>query len=179
MNLSERRKAWFLDRDGTIIVDKHYLGDPDGVEFLPNTIEALRLAQELGYMLIVVTNQSGIARGYFTEADADRVDQKISDELKKYNIQIEKFYRCPHLPDGIPPYNICCECRKPGTGLFEQAIKEYTLDPKCCIACGDKTRDIEGLPKLGIPEQNLGLINSNAYQDILEFITMVKMRTRK
>ncbi len=162
-------KAWFLDRDGTIIEDKHYLKDPDDIVILPGVVEALRAAQKDGYLLIVVTNQSGIARGYFTPQDADEVDKRLFEMLAEYGITITKSYRCPHLQDGIPPYNINCNCRKPNTGMFEQAIKDYGLDPSLCIACGDKPRDVERLPDIGVPKSNTGVIDGIELVSILDF----------
>ncbi|MBP1579178.1 MAG: HAD family hydrolase [Oscillospiraceae bacterium] len=172
------KKAWFLDRDGTIIEDKHYLSDPDNIVILPRAAEAMRRAQEDGFMLVVVTNQSGIARGYFTEADADIVDKRLSEMLKEQGVTLAATYRCPHLPDGIPPYNISCTCRKPGTGMFSQAIEELGLDPSRCIACGDKARDTERLPEIGIPAENTGIIDPEHYKDLYEFYSAVKTASR-
>ena len=170
------QKAWFLDRDGTIIEDKHYLSNPDDVELLNGTIEALRAAQSDGFLLIVVTNQSGIARGFFSESDADKVDKRLSDVLIGYGIKITASYRCPHLPEGISPYNINCKCRKPGTALFEQAIRDYNLDVSQCIACGDKLRDIERLPSIGIPKENTGIIDGKSFDNLLSFYTSVRRK---
>jgi len=169
------KKAWFLDRDGTIIVDQHYLKDPEKVVLLDNAAQALKEAQDAGYLLIVVTNQSGIARGYFTPEEADKVDERLSAMLEKEGVRIAKTYRCPHLPDGIPPYNVTCDCRKPDVGLFKQAIADFDLNPKECIACGDKLRDIENLHQLGLPEEGLGLIGKEdgKYTDLLSFFCAV------
>lgn len=171
------KKAWFLDRDGTMIEDKHYLSDPDDIVLLPGTVEALRMAQNDGFLLIVVTNQSGIARGYFTEADADSVDRRLHELLKEKGVVITASYRCPHLPDGIPPYNIRCGCRKPETGLFRAAIRDFGLEPSLCIACGDKPRDTERLSEIGIPAEHTGIIDKENFPDLLEFYTKVKQLT--
>jgi len=164
-------KAWFLDRDGTIIVDQDYLGDPEEVVLLDRACEALKLAQDAGYLLIIVTNQSGIARGYFSERDADRVDEQMCTLLAQQGVTIAQIYRCPHHPEGLPPYNIACTCRKPQTGLFRQAILEHDIDPLQSIACGDKRRDIERLGEVGIPEERLGVIGKRAgeYSDLFAF----------
>lgn len=167
------KKAWFLDRDGTLIEDKHYLSNPDDIVILPGVVEALRMAQNDGFLLIVVTNQSGIARGYFTEADADSVDRRLYEMLKEQGIVISASYRCPHLPDGIPPYNIRCSCRKPETGLFRTAIQDFELEPSLCIACGDKPRDTERLKELGVPEKHCGIIDGFHFKDLLNFYTSV------
>ncbi|MCI8855581.1 MAG: HAD family hydrolase [Clostridiaceae bacterium] len=166
-------KAWFLDRDGTIIEDCCYLGDPSKVRLLENAAEALRLAQEAGYLLIVVTNQSGIGRGYFTEEAADRVDQRMAELLEEYGVKLTACYRCPHWPGGYAPYNVICDCRKPKTGLFQKAIADYDIDPEQSIACGDKLRDIERLPDLGIQPKHLGVIAPDGYPNLLSFFLAV------
>lgn len=168
------KKAWFLDRDGTIIEDKHYLSDPDDIVIIPGAVEAMKMAQNDGYLLIVVTNQSGIARGYFTETDADRVDKRLSDILRQQGVIIATSYRCPHLPDGIPPYNVLCSCRKPDTGMFKAAIADFGLNPSDCIACGDKERDIEKLSEIGIPSNNTGIIDQEHYKNLFEFYISIK-----
>ncbi|EMG36085.1 D-alpha,beta-D-heptose 1,7-bisphosphate phosphatase [Desulfocurvibacter africanus PCS] len=126
-----------LDRDGTIIVDKHYLADPDGVELLPGAVEGLARLAGAGLGLIVVTNQSGIGRGYFGEADMHRVNARLSEILAEHGVRIERYYFCPHGPDAD------CTCRKPCTGLLDQAAQELGLDPKLAFVIGDKVSDIE------------------------------------
>lgn len=164
-------KAWFLDRDGTIIKDQHYLKTPEKIVFLEYAVEALKEAQNAGYLLIVVTNQSGIARGLLTQEDADKVDARLTALLLEKGVQLTRIYRCPHFPNGIPPYNVVCDCRKPKLGMFSNAIKEYNLAPEKCLACGDKKRDIERLPELGLQKEKLGLIgvNKGEYPDLLTF----------
>ena len=128
-------KAVFLDRDGTINVDKNYLYKIEDFEFLPGAVEALQLLQSSGYLLIIITNQSGIARGYFTENDFLRLNDFMLNELERLGVHISKSYYCPHGPDSK------CNCRKPKTGLFEQAAKEYDIDLSKSFAVGDKLRD--------------------------------------
>ena len=94
-------KAFFLDRDGTIIVDKHYLSNPNEVELLVGAAKAIRLMNEAGYKVIVVSNQSGVARGMFTMKDVDKVNQRLNQLLDMENAHIDAFYICPHHPDGI------------------------------------------------------------------------------
>lgn len=171
-------KAWFLDRDGTIIEDRHYLSDPDQIYFLPNAVEALRIAQADGYLLIVVTNQSGIGRGYFTENTADLVDRRFRELLLEKGVTLTDCLRCPHYPQGIPPYNVECTCRKPETGLFSQAISKYDIIPEQCLACGDKPRDIQRLPELGIPVEHTGIIGTKdgEFADLLAFYGYVTQK---
>ena len=128
-------KAVFLDRDGTINVDKDYVYKIEDWEFIDGAEEALKILQDLGYKLIVITNQSGIARGYYTEHDAKKLFQYMQEELSKEGIQIEDVYYCPHLGDE-------CECRKPKLGLFYQAQKDYDIDFSKSYAIGDKLRDL-------------------------------------
>lgn len=137
-------KAVFLDRDGTINVDKDYLYKIEDFEYLPGAVEGLRLLQELGYLLIVITNQSGIARGFYTEKDYQALDQWMKDDLESKGVTITASYYCPHLPGSpIKEYDVLCDCRKPSLGLYYKAIKDWDLDIDKCIAIGDKERDLE------------------------------------
>ncbi|MBP3197357.1 MAG: HAD family hydrolase [Butyrivibrio sp.] len=137
------RKAVFLDRDGTINVDKDYLYKIEDFEYLPGVIEGLRLFQDLGYTLIVLTNQSGIARGFYTEKDYKLIEMWMENDLKSKGIKISASYFCPHLPDApIKKYNVLCDCRKPKLGMFRRAMMEWDLDIDKCIAIGDKMRDL-------------------------------------
>lgn len=135
-------KAVFLDRDGTINVEKHYLYRTEDFEFLAGAIEGMRLLQDAGYQLVIVTNQSGIARGYYTEDEFTVLNSWMMTELEKHGVGIDAVYYCPHLPDAkIEKYRIVCNCRKPRLGLYERAIKELDIDMNCSWAIGDKLRD--------------------------------------
>ena len=135
-------KAVFLDRDGTINVEKNYLYKIEDFEFLPGVIEGLKLLQDAGYLLIIITNQSGIARGYYTEEDFNRLNNWMLNQLAEYGINITKVYYCPHLPDAtVKEYRIDCECRKPKLGMYYQAIRDYDIDLGQSYAIGDKIRD--------------------------------------
>lgn len=135
-------KAIFLDRDGTVNVDKDYLFRIEEFEFLPGVIDALGLLQNAGYLLIIITNQSGIARGYYKESDFHKINDWMLEELRAHDIKISAVYYCPHHPKAkIECYRIDCECRKPKLGLFRQAIKDFKLDLSSCFAIGDKIRD--------------------------------------
>lgn len=137
-----KNKAIFLDRDGTINVEKHYLYKIDDFEFLPGVIEALRMLQEAGYLLIVVTNQSGIARGYYSEEDFEVLNSWMIEYLKEQGIVITKVYYCPHLPEAkVMKYRKRCSCRKPLLGMYERAIEEYDIDISKSWVIGDKIRD--------------------------------------
>lgn len=135
-------KAIFLDRDGTINVEKQYLYRKEDFEFLPGVLEGLQLLQDAGFLLIVITNQSGIARGYYKEEDFLKLNSWMIKEFFKGGINITKVYYCPHLPDApIEKYRTKCNCRKPALGLFEQAIKEFNIDLSNSFTIGDKMRD--------------------------------------
>ncbi|WP_027177317.1 D-glycero-alpha-D-manno-heptose-1,7-bisphosphate 7-phosphatase [Maridesulfovibrio hydrothermalis] len=135
-------KYILLDRDGTIIADKHYLSDPAGVELLANAEAGLKKMQQAGYGLIVVTNQSGIGRGYYAESDMRAVNRKMEKLLAPSGIKFEAIYHCPHAPDQD------CNCRKPLTGMLDEAIAQFGLNPADCYVIGDKLCDIElGLAK--------------------------------
>ena len=135
-------KAVFLDRDGTINVEKNYLYKIEDFEFLPGVIDGLKLLQEAGFLLIIITNQSGIARGYYNEEDFDRLNHWMLEQLKNAGVIISRVYYCPHLPDApVEMYRKDCDCRKPKLGMFDQAIRDYNIDISLSYAIGDKLRD--------------------------------------
>ena len=137
------KKAIFLDRDGTINVEKDYIYKSEDLVFEEGTIEALKTFKNLEYILIVVSNQSGIARGYFTEEDLNIFNNNMNEILKKNGVEITEFYCCPHHPDGIGEYKKVCECRKPNNKMIEDAIKKYNIDREKSYMVGDKISDIE------------------------------------
>lgn len=167
-------KAIFLDRDGTINVEKHYLYKVEEFEFLPDVIEGLRILQNAGFLLFVLTNQSGIARGYYTEEDYHTVNNWMVDKLRNRGIRISKVYYCPHLPDAtIVRFKQDCDCRKPKLGMFNQAIKDFDLDIGQCYAIGDKLRDCE----ICLHTSCKGfLIGNNESDDVLEKVRKGKYR---
>ncbi len=135
-------RAIFLDRDGTINVEKHYLYRQEDFEFLPGVVDALKQLQRMGYLLIVITNQSGIGRGYYTEADFQKLNEWMVGFLKEQGVIIADVYFCPHLPDAkVPEYRKDCECRKPKLGMYRQAILDYNIQIGHSYAIGDKIRD--------------------------------------
>lgn len=137
-------KAIILDRDGTINIEKDYLHKIEDFEFESGVIEGLKILANLGYIFIVVTNQSGIARGYYTEEDLQKLNTHIGNELLKNGIEIKAFYYCPHHPEkGIGEYKVDCECRKPKTGMLEAAIKEFNIDRATSFMIGDNISDVE------------------------------------
>jgi D-glycero-D-manno-heptose 1,7-bisphosphate phosphatase len=138
-----KRRAVFLDRDGTLNVDREYVGEPRDVELVPNAAKGARMLADAGYVLVVVSNQSGIARGLFTEDDADAVDERLARLLVERGVTIAASYRCPHLPDApVPAYAVVCDCRKPLPGLILRAAADLSIDTKRSWAVGDRPRDI-------------------------------------
>ena len=136
-------KAVFLDRDGTINVDKDYLHKISDFEYIDGVLEALLSITEMGFLIVIVTNQSGIARGYYGEDDFRKLNDWMIQDLKAKGINIAGVYYCPHLPDGsVSKYAIECSCRKPATGLFWRAKKELNIDMDKSVAIGDKIRDL-------------------------------------
>ncbi len=143
-NENVARPAVFLDRDGTLIEDKHYLHDPEEIVWMPGAFEALKDLQELGYVLVVITNQSGIGRGYFTEAAAHAVHERLTADLQKEGITLDGIYMCPHAPgEG-------CGCRKPGTKLIYAAKRDHSIDLGKSWFVGDKAIDIEAGAECGM-----------------------------
>lgn len=164
-------KAFFLDRDGTINRDTGYIGTPEEVELLPGAAEAIRNINQAGYLVIVISNQSGVARGYFDIAAVNRVNMRLNELLNKHGAHIDDFYCCPHLKNGVvPEYTKDCECRKPKLELFRRAIADHDLAPSQCFACGDKLRDVQNLTQLGIPAEHLGLLTGHNHIPFYETI---------
>ncbi len=139
------RRAVFVDRDGTIIREREYLSDPAGVELVPGAAESLRAFAAAGYGVVIVTNQSGIARGYYDEAAYAAVAAELEALLEGAGVALLGSYHCPHHPDITGP----CDCRKPGTGLFRQAAREHNLDLARSIYIGDRVRDVAPAAELG------------------------------
>ncbi|MBU1001244.1 MAG: HAD family hydrolase [Proteobacteria bacterium] len=125
-----------LDRDGTVILDKHYLCEPDGVEFIPGAARALDRMARAGLKLFVATNQSGIGRGYFSEGDYLAVEQRLGEMLAACGVCLAGSVFCPHAPEEH------CPCRKPATGLWEALVRDHGLDPATTVIIGDKPADI-------------------------------------
>lgn len=139
------RRAAFLDRDGTIIQEREYLADPDGVELVPGAAEAVRRLADAGFAIVVVTNQSGIARGLYNEAAFHRVQRRLEALLAAERARIDAVYFCPHHPDVTGP----CDCRKPGTALHRRAAERLGLDLRRSVYVGDRLSDVAPARELG------------------------------
>jgi D-glycero-D-manno-heptose 1,7-bisphosphate phosphatase len=136
-------RAVFLDRDGTLIEEVGYLDRPERVALFPWSVDAIRALNRAGLRVIVVTNQSGIARGFFTAAVVDAVHARITEMLATGGASVDAYYYCPHHPDGkVREYARACDCRKPGRGLVDRAIDEFGIDPNQSFAVGDRWLDV-------------------------------------
>jgi D-glycero-D-manno-heptose 1,7-bisphosphate phosphatase len=130
MSLPSRRPALFLDRDGTLIEEVGYLDQPERVHLYPWAADAISALNRAGVRVVMVTNQSGIARGFFTEAVLRDVHERIADLLALRGARLDAYYYCPHHPDGkVPELARACDCRKPGRALVDRAVAELDVDP--------------------------------------------------
>jgi len=144
------RPAVFLDRDGTINVEKEYLYRVEEFEFIPGVPEAIRALKTAGYLVVVVTNQSGVARGYYTLEDVEILHQHIQEELARSGTGIDAFYTCPHHPEkGIGQWRKDCDCRKGNPGMLLQAARDLDIDLGRSYMIGDKEADIEAGRRAG------------------------------
>ena len=137
--------AVFVDRDGTVIREREYLSDPAEVELIPGAAEALRAFADAGYAVVIVTNQSGIARGYYGEADYRAVAAEVERRLRAAGVDVRAAYHCPHHPEITGP----CRCRKPAPGMFEDAAANHDLDLAGSVYIGDRLRDVTPGLELG------------------------------
>ena len=136
-------KAIFLDRDGTLNIDYGYVHEIDNFKFIDGAIDALRELKKMGYMLVLVTNQSGIARGYFSEEQFLQLTEWMDWSLAEQDVDLDGIYYCPHHPEGKGEYKENCDCRKPKPGMLLKAIKELKIDPTQSIMVGDKVEDLK------------------------------------
>lgn len=172
--MENKKKAVFLDRDGTINVDYGYVYQKDKLQFTEGALEGLKMLHEAGYLLIIVTNQSGIARGYFTVNEMEEFHDFMLQKLEENGITISKIYYCPHL-EG-------CNCRKPKLEMFYKAQEEFDIDFELSYAIGDKLRDLTLCEKENVKgyllsehveeEQNAGSKITNC-KNLLEAAKMI------
>jgi len=167
-----KQPALFLDRDGVINVEKNYLYRQEDFEFIDGIFDLCHYFQEKGYKIFVVTNQSGIARGYYSEEDFLKLTAWMEAEFAKKGVVIEKTYFCPHHPEITGE----CECRKPRPGMLLQAAKEFEIDLPKSVIVGDKQRDIEAGKNAGL--QRYYLFDTKEIKSLKEIITMEKEHDR-
>lgn len=141
--MTDGRPAVFFDRDGTLIDDVGYMKSPEDVRVIPGTGNAIHALNERGVLVVVISNQSGVARGLLSEDDLLSIHTRIQDALAQGGGRVDRIYYCPHHPtEGNPPYRIACSCRKPGTGMLQQAVSEFSIGLQRSYVVGDKTSDI-------------------------------------
>ncbi len=138
-----KNKAVFLDRDGTIIEEKEFIKSPKGVSFIPGVFKSLKTLKELGFKLVVVSNQSGVARGILTKEMVKNVNKFVKAKFTLNKIILDEFYYCPHHPRiGNSSYTKICNCRKPKSGMVARAQKKFNLDLKKSFVIGDRISDV-------------------------------------
>lgn len=141
----------FLDRDGTINKEVHYLHKPEDLELLEGVPDAIRMLSEAGFRIVVVTNQAGVARGYYNCDVVERLHEYLNEMLEKDGAHIDQFFYCPHHPEyGIGEYKVQCDCRKPGIGMFQKAEQYYQIDRAHSYMIGDKLLDVEAGKNYGV-----------------------------
>lgn len=149
--LTSKIKAVFFDRDGVLNVDKDYLHNIEELEWVDGAKEAVAYLTQQGYTVFVVTNQSGIARGYYAVEDMMKLHAHMAAEIEAAGGKITKFYYCPHLIGAkVKEYDVDCDCRKPKPGLLMQAMAEYAIDKDKSFLIGDKQRDLDSAEAAGI-----------------------------
>lgn len=144
------KRAIFIDKDGTLIRDIPYNIKPDLLQFTKGAVEALKHFRAMGFLLIIISNQSGVARGYFSETDLENLKGKVNEMLKAQDVELDAFFCCPHHPEGtVPPFDIECECRKPKPGLILQAAADFNIDLSGSWMIGDILNDVEAGNRAG------------------------------
>ena len=145
------KPAVFLDRDGVINRDKGYISKVDDVEFIEGVFETCKTFKEMGYLLVLVTNQSGIARGYFTEDTFLSITEWMDWNFADNDVELDGIYYCPHHPDyGDETYKKDCDCRKPKSGMFLDAQKHFEIDMEASVMIGDKADDMRAADGAGV-----------------------------
>ena len=163
--ISQKKKpAIFFDRDGVLNVDRGFVHKPEDFEWTAGALEAIKWCNDNGYLVIVVTNQSGIARGYYSEDCFHRLTDWVNEGLHEIGAHIDATYFCPHHPEVQGEYGIECTCRKPADGLIRRAIDEWNIDPDASLLIGDKEIDLEAAESAGIR----GLLFQG--ENLLEFV---------
>lgn len=149
-NTQFHRRAVFLDRDGTLNEEVGYISDPAQFQLLDFAADAIRLLNEAGFLVIVITNQAGIARGLFTEEFLAGLHQRMTETLIQGGARVDAIYYCPHHPEfGEPPYRQACDCRKPLPGLLTRAALEFDLNLSECLVIGDRYGDVAAAQAVG------------------------------
>ena len=176
MNISALPQAILCDRDGTLIEDEHFLNDPRKIRWIDGVKALLKTFHQAGVKILVITNQSGVARDYFGTETVETIHDQLQTDVREMGGEITDFYYCPHHPDGTHPvYGGLCNCRKPAPGMFLKAIEDYQLTPKLCWTIGDRLRDIEPGIILGM---KAFLVQTGAGKDQLTLLSDQDYRTQ-
>ena len=150
------QRAVFLDRDGVINVDHGFVHKVEDFQFVPGSADAMRRLQAAGWRLVVVTNQSGLARGLYSSADYERFTAHLRDRLVAHGVQVDAVLHCPHLPDAaVAAYRLDCDCRKPGPGMLLRAARELSLDLGASAIVGDRLSDVQAGRAAGVGDRAL------------------------
>lgn len=169
------KPAVFFDRDGVLNVDHGYTYRKEDFDWMSGAIEAIKWFNNQGYWVFVVTNQSGIARGYYTDQDVVVLHAYMQEELQKCGAHIDQFYYCPHHVGGkVPEYTRECQCRKPKAGMLLQAMQEWSVDLNKSLMIGDKQSDIEAAQAAGI--QGYLFNHENLYEFIVAHIAPIFLK---
>lgn len=140
----------FLDRDGTVNEEVGFLSSPDDLQLIPGSAEAIRQANECGFKVFVITNQSGVGRGFLTEEQLLRIHETLLTRLAGLNAHIDAIYYCPHHPEAVTErYRVACDCRKPGLGMLKKAAEEFGVDLRRSFVVGDRMVDIQSAHNCG------------------------------
>jgi D-glycero-D-manno-heptose 1,7-bisphosphate phosphatase len=161
------QRAAFLDRDGVINFDHGYVHKIEDFTFIPGVFEAIQLLEHAGYLVIVITNQSGIARGYFTDREFERLCTWMEEQLRAKNINLTAVYHCPHLKDAsVEKYRHDCQCRKPMPGMIKTACLDWAIDASKSVLFGDKDSDIQAGMAAGVGK-NIKVARDSAVEGLL------------
>ncbi len=149
--MMESKKAIFFDRDGVLNTDDGYVHSMEALHWVDGAREMIAELSQKGWLIFVVTNQSGVARGYYTEDDVKKLHREMNEEFARYGGQVTEFFYCPHLEGAaVPAYDVCCDCRKPKPGMILRAMKKYGISAENAVLFGDGKRDIEAAERAGI-----------------------------
>lgn len=166
-------KAIFLDRDGTINPDPGYISNPDDFNIYEGVAESLARLKKAGYLLVLITNQSGISRGLISLAQLDKIHAKLQSQLSEAGVQLDAIYYCPHHPDF--PYSdgkTTCDCRKPEPGMVLKAIQELNIAPGKSFMIGDRSSDIKIGIKTGVRPIHIGSAPLPGYEQVISFANL-------
>ncbi len=146
-----KQPAFFIDRDGTVNEEVGYISDVRDLQLIEGSAEAIRLINSKQWKVVLITNQSGVARGYMNEETVREVNSALLEMLRRENARVDGIYYCPHHLQGNPPYNIACECRKPAPGMLLEAANDLKIELSQSLVVGDKLTDVETANRLDIP----------------------------